>query len=97
MKTAKFLNIWKDITYADQAVLPAAAVRKIKKLEKHVNKGCLSDMPVGCGSERNENLHKCVQKAASKGHIGVLLALAHFSSFQYKWNKKKNEEQKNKG
>ena len=26
---AKFLNIWKDITYADQEVLPAAAVREI--------------------------------------------------------------------
>ena len=38
-KIAKFLNIWKDITYADQAVLPAAAVKEIKKLEKHVNKG----------------------------------------------------------
>ena len=53
-----------------------------------MNKGCLSDISAGCGSERNENMHKCIRKAASKGRIGVLLALAICSSFLYKWNKK---------
>ena len=83
---AKFLNTWKDISCSDQAVLPAAAVQEIKKLEKHVDKGCLSNIPVRCGSECNENLHKCIQKPASKGRSGVLLALAFFSAFLYKWN-----------
>ena len=59
-----------------------------------MNKGCLSDIPVGCGSERNENLHKCMKNAASKGRIGVLLALALFSSFLYKWNEKQKMRSK---
>ena len=64
------------------------------KLEKHVNKGCLSDISAGCGSERNENMHKCIRKAVSKGHIRVLLALAICSSFLYKWNEKQKTRSK---
>lgn len=72
----------------NQVVLTVAAVKEIDNLKKHVEKGCLSYIPVGCGSERNENLHRCLQQAVSKGRIGVALAVALLTSFLYKWNEK---------
>ena len=83
-----FLKTWKDISHANQAVLTVAAIKEIENLKKHVRKGCLSSIPVGCGSERNENLHRCLQQATSKGRIGVALAVALLTSFLYKWNEK---------
>lgn len=62
-----FSKTWKDISHANLAVLTVAAIKEIENLKKHVRKGCLSYISVGCGSERNENLHRCLQQAASKG------------------------------
>ncbi|KAJ7373400.1 hypothetical protein OS493_012993 [Desmophyllum pertusum] len=90
----KFLKTWKDISHGNQAVLTVAAIKEIEKLKKHVTKGCLSYIAVGCGSERNENLHKCLQQAASKGRIGVALAVALLTSFLYKWNEKQAAKRK---
>ena len=84
----KFLETWKDISHENQVVLTVAAVKEIDNLKKHVRKGCLSYIPVGCGSERNENLHRCLRQAASEGRIGVALAVALLTSFLYKWNEK---------
>ena len=50
--------------------------------------------PVGCGSERNENLHKCLQQAASRRRVGVALAVALLTSFLYKWNEKQAARRK---
>ena len=91
-----FLKTWKNISHGNQAVLTVAAMKEIENLKKHVTKGCLSYIPVGCGSERNENLHKCLQQAASKGRIGVALAVALLTSFLYKWNEKQAAKSKGK-
>ena len=32
-------------------------LREIEQLRKHIRKGCLSDIPAGCGTEKNERLH----------------------------------------
>lgn len=86
--TDNFLKAWKDISHANLTVLTVAAIKEIENLKKHVRKGCLSYIPVGCGSERNKNLHWCLQQAASKGRIGVALAVVLLMSFPYKWNEK---------
>lgn len=86
--TDNFLKTWKDISHANLTVLTVAAIKEIENLKKHVRKGCLSYIPVGCGSERNKNLHWCLQQAASKGRIGVALAVVLLMSFPYKWNEK---------
>ena len=90
----KFLTTWKDISHENQAVLTEATIKEIGNLRKHVHKGCLSYIPVGCGSERNENLHKCLQQAASKGRVGVALAVARLTFFLYKWNEKQAARRK---
>lgn len=82
----KFLKTWKNVSHVNQAVLSTAALKEIEKLKKHIKKGCLSYIPEGCGSERNENLHKCIRQAASKGRIGVGLAVSLITSF---WNEKR--------
>ena len=43
-------------------VLTLDALKEIRNLRVHINRGCLSNIPPGCGTERNENLHKCIRK-----------------------------------
>ena len=42
----------------------------------------------------SENLHECLQQAASKGHVGVAFAVALLTSFLYKWNEKQAARRK---
>jgi hypothetical protein len=84
-----FVLTWKDVIYLDKPVLTLDALKEIKNLREHINKGCLSNIPPGCGTERNENLHKCIRKSASKVRIGVHLAVALFTTFLYVWNEKR--------
>ena len=46
-------------------------------------------MPVGCGSERNENLHKWLRKEVDHNRLSVVLALALFTTYCYAWNEKR--------
>ncbi len=85
----EFVLTWKDVAYQDKSVLTLDALKEIKNLREHINRGCLSNIPPGCGTERNENLHKCIRKSASKVRIGVHLAVALFTTFLYVWNEKR--------
>lgn len=40
-----------------QEKLNGETIHQIDNLHKHVRKGCLSDIPEGCGTEMNERLH----------------------------------------
>ncbi|KAJ7376501.1 hypothetical protein OS493_034237 [Desmophyllum pertusum] len=66
----------------------------IKQVLKNMERHLTWESGMGCGSERNENLHKCLQQAASKGRIGVALAVALLTSFLYKWNEKQAAKRK---
>lgn len=84
-----FVLTWKDIRFEEKSVLPLQALKEIENLRKHINANCLSNIPPGCGTERNENLHKCLRQSASKVRIGVHLVVALFTTFLYVWNEKR--------
>lgn len=83
-----FLNRWKYISYKNISVLSVKALKEIENLRVHIKKCCLSGLPKGCGSERNEKMHKCVRQALTRGRMGVFLAVSLISSFLYTWNEK---------
>ena len=70
------LKKWSAELVNDIRVLPDRAVAEINKIMKHVTLGCLSGIPPGVGTNRNENIHKRLRKWLKKDRIGVALAVA---------------------
>ena len=70
----------------DMKVLPDKAVAELSKIMKHVKLGCLSGIPPGVGTNRNENIHKRLRKWLKKDRIGVALAVALLATVFYKLN-----------
>ena len=66
-------------------------LREIENLRKHRRKGCLSDIPVGCGTEKNERLHRHLNRSLLCGvsKIGPELAIAVMTCVLYAWNCKR--------
>lgn len=54
----EFLSKWSPVKYNGIPVLTDKVHEEIKKLEKHINKGCLSNIPSGVRTNRNENMHR---------------------------------------
>ena len=71
-----FLKKWSAELVNDIRVLPDKAVAEINKVMKHVTLGCLSGIPPGVGTNRNENIHKRLRKWVKKDRVGVALAVA---------------------
>ena len=86
-----FVKKWKDVTCDGERVLTEGAIQELDKLKKHINNGCLSNIPVSCGSNRNEALHKSLNRNISRQRLGVRLALALFGIFFYIWNEKREQ------
>ena len=51
----------------------------IERLKKHITLGCLSSIPAGCGTNKNERLHQLIGKYFNRSRIGILLAYALLS------------------
>ena len=84
-----FLTKWNRVESDGETVLTQAAKREIENLKKHINNGCLSNIPVSCGSNRNEAIHKTLKKNISRQRLGIRLAVALLGVFFYIWNEKK--------
>ena len=88
----RFLFKWKDVKHGeDEDVLTASAVHEIDRLNRHIEKDCLSNIPPGAGSEKNENLHKNLRHIIARSRLGVESALALFTIFFYCWNERKEQ------
>lgn len=64
----------------------------IENLRRHINKGCLSDIPPQCTTSMNENLHKLFNKLVKGQKMGPELAFAVFTMFFYMWNRKRQSK-----
>ena len=91
-----FLKEWKSVEINSSQILPSSAVREIEKLKCHITKGCLSGIPPSAGTNRNEVLHKTLNKSLKHSRIGIELAIAFLGIFFYRWNEKKISTLKNK-
>ena len=84
---------WKDIKYdTGEAVLNANVMHEIVNLKVHIERGCLSGIPVGGGSTRNENLHKNLRAVIARSRLGCELAEALLATFFYIWNERSASE-----
>ena len=74
-----------------QEKLNGETIHQIENLRKHVRKGCLSDIPEGCGTEMNERLHRHLNRSLLCGvsKIGPELAIAVMTCALYAWNCKR--------
>ena len=91
-----FMRQWKTVEFNSILLLPSSAVHEIEKLKGHVTKGCLSGIPPSGGTNRNEALHRTLNKSLKRSRIGLELALAFLGLFFYKWNETKSRKS-NKG
>ena len=75
---------WKDR-------FPKETLHQLECLGKHIQKGCLSDVPPGCGTEKNERLHRHINRSLNCGvsEIGPELAIAVTSCALFAWNCKR--------
>ena len=71
--------------------MPKETFHQLECLRKHIQTACLSDMPPGCGTERNERLHRHINRSLLCGvsTIGPELALAVMSCALFAWNCKR--------
>ena len=76
--------------------LSKETLHQIENLRKHIQKGCLSDIPVGCGTETNERLHRHLNRSLLCGvsKIGPELAVAVMTCALYAWNCKRKLKRK---
>ena len=59
-----FIERWSNVPFSP---LTEATFIEIENLRKHIQKGCLSEIPPGCGTERNEGLHRLLNKSMISG------------------------------
>ena len=92
-----FMRQWKTVEVNSIPFLPSSAVHEIEKLKGHVTKGCLSGIPPSGGTNRNEALHRTLNKSLKRSRIGLELALAFLGLFFYKWNETKSRKSNKRG
>ena len=56
-------------------------INTIEKLKVHIRKGCLSRILVFLGTNRNESLHRTLNKVVKKSRIGIQLAMSVLDLF----------------
>ncbi len=82
-KMDQFESHWKES-------LSAENTHALGNVKKHIERGCLSRIPPGMGTNRNERLHRLLNKSAlSVGHIGPELAYQLLHGIIYAWNTRK--------
>lgn len=50
--------------------------KQINNLREHIKKGCLSDIPPGIGTEKNEQLHRLLNRSLLSGATRITIELA---------------------
>lgn len=84
-----FMRQWSTGEIDSIPLLSSSAIKEINNLKHHVIKGCLSGIPPSGGTNRNEAIHKSLNKSLKRSRIGLELALAFLGLFFYKWNEKR--------
>ena len=76
-KLDEFYCKWKDATDPDGNRLFTLETEKaVINLKTHITAGCLSNIPPGGGTNRNERFHRHINSFFNKSKIGIFLAYA---------------------
>ena len=81
-----FQKQWEGVAHNGRHILSAAAIKEIRCLLVHVDYGCLSGIPPGHGTNRNERLHKDLNRHMSTSRYGVELAYALLTTAFFQHN-----------
>jgi hypothetical protein len=88
-----FMRKWEMCTHGEWGVITENTKKEVLSLKKHVMKGCLSEIPMGAGTTRNEAFHRVLNTHFSRlSRIGIPLALALLSALIYQHNCKLQEK-----
>lgn len=67
---------------------------EIENLKVHVRKGCLSNIKVGGGTNKNEAFHRYVNTFFHKSRIGILLSYALMMTIVHQYNSRNHSSRK---
>ena len=90
----KFTAKWCDVTFNGHKVFTESTKSEIDKLKIHARKGCLSDIAVGGGTNRNEAFHRYVNTFFHKSRIGILLSYALMMTIIHQYNSRNHHSRK---
>ena len=91
----KFVQTWKSMAFDSREVLTTECILEVNKLKEHIQRGCLSGIPVSGGTNSNEAFHRYTNSFFHKSRIGTLLAYAlmMFICCEFNDRNKKKSEQ----
>ena len=82
-----FLLKWRSLKDDnEQYILNVEAIHEIEKLKNHAEKGCLTEIEVGGGTNCNEAFHRHINTFFHKSRIGTLYAYALLMLLIYRFN-----------
>lgn len=74
-KLESFIEKWKDVQDSNgRKIFMPETLQANRKLKQHISSGCLSNIPPGGGTNRNERLHHHLNGLFTRSKIGILLA-----------------------
>ena len=82
-----FVKRWKDVkSHCGKIILTPQVLEEINKLRQHINRGCLSYIRPGRGTNRDESLHKRINNFMKYSKVGTELAYALLMSVFDRYN-----------
>ena len=83
----RLLERWSNVP---SSCLTEATIKQIANIREHIKKGCLSGIPPGFGTERNEQLHRLLNRSLLTGatRISLELAVALLTMLFYSYSSK---------
>ena len=82
----KLMTKWQQNDHEKATLFTPETVPALQRLRQHMQLGCLSNIPVGAGTNRNEWLHQHLGSYFNRSKIGVLLAYALLSVILHSHN-----------
>lgn len=68
---------WRDAAAPDgNRLFTSDSAKAVDNLKVHITEGCLSSIPPGSGTNRNERFHRHIKSFFNKSKIGIFLAYA---------------------
>lgn len=82
----RFIRKWSECELHGSKIMNEAALKETTLLKTHIKKGCLSELPTGAGTNRNERLHQYLRPHFSHTRLGLSMALALMTILLYNYN-----------
>lgn len=82
----RFVMKWKCCAINGWNIMNEKVLKEIDSVKVHVSEGCLSNIKVGAGTNRNERLHRNLKPHFSRSRLGLPMALALMTVLLFQYN-----------